>query len=139
MDVIRGNDVPFEVRPEHTVSGTVWNKWYRKPVDDDDILVAEVYFSPGGRSRWHRHVRGHVLYVTDGLGLIAERGEAPRRLAKGDVVILRDDVWHWHGATPDTMLVHFAVTPSQPNEWGEKVTDEEYRAALAQLRPDVSP
>lgn len=133
MDIVRGSEVPFELRPEHHVVGTVWNKWYRKPADDDDILVAEVYFSPGARSRWHRHVRGHVLYVTDGAGLIKERGGKAQRIAKGDVVIHRDNVWHWHGATPDTMLVHFAVTPEQPNEWAELVTDEEYAEGLAEI------
>ena len=40
--------------------------------------------------------------------------------------------WHWHGAGPGTFMTHLAVQEADENgqtsEWGEHVTDDEYRA-----------
>jgi quercetin dioxygenase-like cupin family protein len=43
--------------------------------------------------------------------------------------------WHWHGAAPDRFMTHLAMWEGpapdwgQPEtEWGEHVTDDEYRA-----------
>jgi quercetin dioxygenase-like cupin family protein len=43
--------------------------------------------------------------------------------------------WHWHGAAPDHFMIHLALSesssdPDTPDvEWGEHVTDSEYRIA----------
>ena len=47
-----------------------------------------------------------------------------------DVVYFAPDERHWHGAGPDTFMVHIAITPAISTEggtdWLEPVTDEEY-------------
>ena len=35
--------------------------------------------------------------------------------------------WHWHGAAPDRLMTHLAVSEGGA-EWGEHVTDAEYGA-----------
>ena len=47
----------------------------------------------------------------------------------GDVVKIGPNVKHWHGAGPDSWLVHLAIIPNPPKEdaiWLEPVTDAEY-------------
>ena len=40
--------------------------------------------------------------------------------------------WHWHGAGPGTFMTHLAVQEAdesgRTSEFGEHVTDDEYRA-----------
>lgn len=132
METIRGVDVPYVRRSSDTVSGEVWNKWFRRPDAENPLLVATVMFGPGCRSRWHRHAKGTTLYVTEGRGVINARGEATNPVTLGDVIVVPPGEWHWHGAAPDSFLVHFAVTPEQPTEWGEPVTEQEYGAAFVE-------
>jgi hypothetical protein len=43
-------------------------------------------------------------------------------------------VWDWHGATSTTALTHIAIQEQLDGkavDWMEKVSDEQYRAAMA--------
>jgi hypothetical protein len=33
---------------------------------------------------------------------------------------------HWHGARPDSPMMHLSITSDGPTEWEEKVGDSEY-------------
>ncbi|KUK29658.1 MAG: Transcriptional regulator [Methanosarcinales archeaon 56_1174] len=47
----------------------------------------------------------------------------------GDVVWIPAGVKHWHGATPDAIMMHIAIqeeVDGKTVEWLEKVSDEEY-------------
>jgi quercetin dioxygenase-like cupin family protein len=52
----------------------------------------------------------------------------------GDTVHTPPGEWHWHRAAPDHFMVHLAMWegpgdgPGPESEWGDLVTDEEYRA-----------
>ena len=52
----------------------------------------------------------------------------------GDVVLFAPDEKHWHGAGPDTFMVHIAITPAISTEggtdWLEPVADEDYSGPL---------
>lgn len=97
------------------------------------LVVAHVRFTPCARTDWHSHALGQTLHVTSGVGLVATRD--------GNVIMMRpgDTVWtppgqeHWHGATRDTFMSHFAMLedPQQGDAttWLEPVTDEAYDAA----------
>ena len=47
-------------------------------------------------------------------------------------MIIEPDALHWHGATPENSLVHFAIQEADAQGidvvWLEPVTDEEYAA-----------
>jgi quercetin dioxygenase-like cupin family protein len=94
--------------------------------------VLSVHFAPRARTAWHRHPFGQVLHVTEGAGLVQSRGGEPEAIRAGDTVQAGAGEWHWHGAGPGTFMTHLAVQEADENgqtsEWGEHVTDDEYRA-----------
>ena len=55
-----------------------------------------------------------TLYVTDGIGCVATRGDGVREIRPGDVVVIEPGEDHWHGEV---------VT------WLDHVTDDEYGAS----------
>jgi quercetin dioxygenase-like cupin family protein len=106
--------------------------WFEPMVSKDSIynlLVANVTFSPGARTKWHTHPGGQILLITGGKGYYQEEGRPAREIQTGDAVKIGPNVKHWHGAGHDTWLVHLAIVPNPPKEdaiWMESVSDEEY-------------
>ena len=68
-----------------------------------------VHFMPGARTAWHRHPLGQSLFVTEGIGLGQRRGGPIEVIRPGDRVYIEPDEEHWHGATPDRLMVHLAT------------------------------
>ena len=60
----------------------------------------------------------------------------------GDVVFFAPDEKHWHGAGPDTFMVHIAITPAISTEggtdWLEPVADEITRDRRSRSCPPVA-
>lgn len=104
---------------------------------------ATVTFEPSARTAWHSHPLGQTLIVTVGLGLVQQMGQAPRVIRTGDVVSIPANVLHWHGAGPNSQMTHIAIAEKERGAsvtWQNKVTDEEYLAALssADLPPTIA-
>lgn len=95
---------------------------------DVPTTIAHVHFTPGARTAWHAHSVGQTLYVTDGEGRVQSRGEPIATIRPGDVVFTPGQEWHWHGAAPDRLLTHLAISEGGA-EWGAHVTDVEYRGS----------
>ena len=93
------------------------------------VMVAFVHFTPGARTAWHSHSIGQSLYVTEGEGRVQARGESIVTLRPGDTVFAPGGEWHWHGAAPDHLMTHLAVSEGDP-DWGDHVTDQEYRGEI---------
>ena len=108
-----------------TFTGTV----LADPVMDGipDTLMASISFPPGARTDWHHHERGQILIVTAGAGFAATRAGESSSLAAGDVVWFPPGEEHWHGAGPDSYLVHIAISLGKTN-WLEPVGDDDYRS-----------
>ncbi|MDM8159706.1 cupin domain-containing protein [Labilibaculum sp. K2S] len=88
-----------------------------------------VIFSPGCRNYWHLHPGGQILYCTSGEGYYQEKGKPAQLLKADDVVEIKPNVVHWHGATSDKEFVHLGVSTQLSKGapiWYGKVTDEEY-------------
>lgn len=99
------------------------------------LRVNIVRFDPGARTAWHRHANGQTLHVTEGRGLVQARGGDVVEMRPGDTVYTPPGEWHWHGATPENFMAHLAMWESlnegqdgPETEWGEHVSDAEYRA-----------
>jgi quercetin dioxygenase-like cupin family protein/alkylhydroperoxidase/carboxymuconolactone decarboxylase family protein YurZ/quinol monooxygenase YgiN len=111
-------------------TGTVYVQPLVNPDEMEGLYsVGSVTFEPKARTHWHTHPIGQTLLVTEGRGFYQEKGKPTRPLAKGDVVAIPKDVEHWHGAAPDSRLVHIAVTNLKDENgvtWMLPVTDEEY-------------
>lgn len=91
-----------------------------------NVGVGNVTFEPGCRNNWHIHHDGfQILLVTGGEGWYQEAGKEAQFLQAGDVIVTRDGVKHWHGATEDSWFEHLAITSGRP-EWLEPVSDEHY-------------
>jgi Cupin domain. len=107
--------------------------WLEMLVSNDNTFncsIGNVTFEPGARNNWHKHPGGQILLVTGGKGYYQEEGKPVQVLHKGDVVKIRPDVKHWHGATPDSWFTHIAISTNiQKGDvvWLEPVIDEEYK------------
>ena len=85
-------------------------------------------FEPGARTNWHTHPEGQILYVVTGEGRAQKEGGEVVASGTGDVVYFAPGEKHWHGAEPDTFMVHVAVNPAAASDggtnWMEPDTDE---------------
>lgn len=97
------------------------------------VRMASVHFAPGAHTAWHSHAVGQYLHIVEGTALVQERGGDIQTLRAGETVYTAPRVEHWHGASPDSFMVHLAIweapTPDSDQEestWGEHVTDAEY-------------
>ena len=92
----------------------------------------KVTFQPGARTAWHPHPAGQHLIVTSGVGLTGTRDGKIIEFKEGDCIWCPPDIDHWHGATPDAVMSHIALTGYLDGEnvvWKEKVADEEYHGS----------
>lgn len=110
--------------------------WYDVIADEEAsprMRMNVVRFAPAARSAWHAHAVGQTLYVVEGVGFVQSRDGDPVEIRPGNVIHTPPGEWHWHGAAPDRFMTHLAMweTPEQgsPSEWGDHVTDAEYRTA----------
>ena len=109
-------------------------------VFQDEVVVGQmpsrmratvVSFTPGARTAWHAHPVGQVLYCLSGVGRICiGKGSRPQAIYPGDTVTSPPDTMHWHGAAPDRLFSHLALSEAgeqgEGTAWGKHVTDEEY-------------
>ncbi len=91
-----------------------------------DSRVYRVQFGPWSRTYWHTHEGVQLLLVQQGKGWIQKHGEALAQIRPGDVVHVAPGEKHWHGASREEEMIHWAVNSGIRTEWLEEVTDEEY-------------
>jgi quercetin dioxygenase-like cupin family protein len=107
----------------------------RDPLLDDgdkgEISVGAVIFEPGARTYWHSHAAGQTLLIVSGRGAVQTRAGDSRVVGPGDVVWAPPGEEHWHGAAPDTLLSHTAVSLG-PASWAGEVDEASYLAAFGE-------
>jgi quercetin dioxygenase-like cupin family protein len=122
--------------PEDWFTGTVQIDAIRSPDEQSAVGCAHVRFSPAARTAWHTHPLGQTLYVTDGIGYVATRGDGRQEIRPGDVVYIEPGEEHWHGATAERFMAHVAIQEAdaagQVVTWGDHVTDTEYAGAAGE-------
>jgi len=95
------------------------------------IRAMQVSFAPGARTAWHTHPLGQTLFVVSGVGRFRTRGARPVTIRAGDTIWIPPGEEHWHGAAPETAMVHVAFQEALDGkhiDWLEKVSDEDYLA-----------
>jgi quercetin dioxygenase-like cupin family protein len=100
------------------------------------IRMGTVHFPPCARTAWHSHAVGQYLYIVEGTALAQERGGDVVTLRPGETIYTEPGVEHWHGASPQSFMIHLALweAPGDGGDettWGQHVTDEEYGQANA--------
>jgi quercetin dioxygenase-like cupin family protein len=121
--------------PSEWFTGEVSIETVAVPVAPARAAAAIVSFSPGARTAWHTHPLGQTIFVTEGVGLCQRRGGPVEEIRAGDRVFFEPGEHHWHGAAPGSAMTHIAVQEAgedgSPVDWGEHVSEEEYRARRA--------
>ena len=124
--------------PGEWFTGAVFIDTVATPSEPSQLAAASVHFTPGARTAWHTHPDGQTLLVTEGVGRCQRRGGPVEVIRPGDRVFFEPGEDHWHGAAPDRFMTHLAMhqVDEEGNavDWGEAVSDEEYRAATDRTR-----
>lgn len=115
--------------PEDFFTGAVQVDMLFPSNDTAQYSGAYVTFQPGSRTAWHLHPAGQHMIVISGVGLTGTRDGKIVRIKAGDTVWCPPGIDHWHGAAPDSPMVHLALTGTLDGKnviWKEKVTDRQY-------------
>jgi len=136
--IMRAASRPTKKAPAANFTGGVLHEEVFAPEQPSRLRASRVTFTPGGRTNWHTHAVGQVLYVLSGVGRYQMVGEAMQVLLPGDTVIIAPGAKHWHGAAPDHMMSHLAMSEAndkgEATTWLEPVSDQDY--AKAPARPE---
>lgn len=109
--------------------GIAYLQWLMTDTENFDCTLGNVTFEPGCRNSWHSHPGGQILIVIAGEGYYQERGKPIQLIKKGDIIPIKPDVVHWHGATPDSPMEPLAIgirSNMGPEVWYEPVSDKDY-------------
>lgn len=112
-------------------TGKAWLKMLSNDIADFDAMVYNVTFEPGSRNYWHSHPGGQILLCTSGEGYYQEKGKPIQLIKSGDLVEIKPDIIHWHGATPKSQFVHVGITTQASKNaavWYDSVSEEEYNS-----------
>lgn len=122
-------EMGFQPAPADYFTGKAWLKSYVFPDDNTNAYIGEVLFEPGTRNNWHTHGSNQILLVREGVCYYQEEGKPIQKINAGDFVNIMPGVKHWHGASPDEVMIHTAIGINAEKglvNWMEPVTDMEY-------------
>ena len=138
MKVIRSSDRATKVQPASNFTGTVFADEVVVGSNPSRMRATVVSFTPGARTAWHAHPVGQTLYCLSGAGRVQRDGEQVQEIRAGDTVVIPPNVRHWHGAAPDKLFAHLAMSEvSESGEgtaWFAQVSDGEYTAKPAAVK-----
>src|ERR687883_667231 len=124
MEITSASDSPTRyVRPEW-FTGTVWQEPLVEAPGPARVKAVRVTFAPAARTAWHTHTLGQTLHVVSGVGRVQAKGGPIREIKAGDTVWIPPNEKHWHGAGPNTRMVHIAMQEALDGkhvEWMEYV------------------
>ena len=112
MDIKPLGATPSRRMGADSFTGTVWQEPIIEAPAPARIRGAWVRFEPKARTAWHTHPLGQTLHVTSGVGRVQLWGGPVREIRAGDTVWIAPGEKHWHGAGPDTNMVHIALQES---------------------------
>jgi len=92
-----------------------------------NVKMFRVEFAAGARTHWHTHSGVQVLVVLEGRCRFQHEGGPAGEAGAGEVIQIPGGEKHWHGASPDTPMVHLAINIDAETDWLEPVTDEQYQ------------
>ena len=132
MDIHRAGTRPTKRAPANAFTGTVWQDPIIQAPAPANLRALRVSFEPGSRTAWHSHPLGQAIHVVAGTGRVQRDGGPVREIKPGDTVWFAPGEKHWHGAAPDSAMVHIAMLEALDGvhvEWLEPVSDEDYGRA----------
>lgn len=133
MDIHRAGSQPTRKGKADWFTGTVWQDPIVEAPDPARVRALRVAFEPGARTHWHTHPLGQALHVVAGVGRVQKDGGPVQEIKPGDTVWIEPGEKHWHGAAPETAMVHIAIQEAingSPVDWLEPVSDADYTAPV---------
>ena len=135
MKVIRSANRKTKVAIAANFTGTVFSDEVVVGAEPSRMRASVVTFTPGGRTAWHSHPVGQTLFCLSGAGRVQQAGTQVQEIRAGDTVIIPPNARHWHGAAPDKIFSHLAMSElndkGEGTAWFEHVSDADYNAAAA--------
>jgi quercetin dioxygenase-like cupin family protein len=131
MDIAKSGSVPTRRGAPESFKGTVWQDPIIEAPAPARIRATRVSFEPRARTAWHTHPLGQTLHVVSGVGRAQAWGGPIREIRPGDTVWIAPGEKHWHGAAPESGMVHIAFQEHLDGvhvTWLELVSDEQYGA-----------
>ncbi len=133
--IIRANEGTTKVALSDLFVGHVLHDQLFVPEAPSRLRVSRVTFTPGGRTNWHTHAVGQVLYVISGTGRYQLDGAPVEEILAGDTIIVPANTRHWHGAAPDQIMCHLALSENDDTgasaTWLEPVSEATYTAPIS--------
>ena len=134
MDIHLAGSKATRRAPKENFTGAVWQDPIMTPQAPGRLAANRVGFEPGARTNWHTHPLGQTLCVVSGIGRVQTLGDPVREIRAGDVVWIPPNEKHWHGASPNMLMVHIAMQEALEGKhvtWMEPVTDAQYKTTVA--------
>jgi quercetin dioxygenase-like cupin family protein len=119
----------YKPAPVEYFTGRAWLKTLIVPDEITNCIISDVFFEAGTRNNWHFHPSNQILIVKQGTCHYQEEGKPVQKSNAGGVINVLPGVKHWHGASPDAVMVHTAIginTEKGIVNWLEPVTDKQY-------------
>ncbi|MCR6727731.1 (R)-mandelonitrile lyase [Agrobacterium fabrum] len=138
LQVVRGN-AGRATAPAQNFTGHVETSTFYQGKEPARVGGATVTFAAGARTNWHSHPLGQTLFIISGKGWVQKENSPVEQVGPGDVVWIPPMVKHWHGASADEGMSHFAVAESLNGSavtWMEAVSDEQYRSDHADTKAE---
>jgi quercetin dioxygenase-like cupin family protein len=122
MRIARISETALEPMATDTFSGTVRRRDLGR-IDALEGTALAVSFEAGVRTNWHRHSRGQLLFVVEGLGRVGTRDGEVAEIRPGDLVEAPPDEEHWHGASAEGPMMHLSLAFGE-TAWLEPVRED---------------
>jgi quercetin dioxygenase-like cupin family protein len=130
MEIHRAGKRPTKTAPADNFTGVVMQDPVFVGTAPSRMRATNVHFTPGARTAWHSHPVGQVLYAVSGVGRVQLEGEDVQILYPGDTAMIPPNTRHWHGAAPDMLFTHLAMSETsdtgEGTAWFEHVSDADY-------------
>ena len=128
--VIRENEGKTKIAPSASFVGQVFQDQIYAPESPSRLRESRVTFTPGRRTNWNAHAVGQILYVLSGVGRYQLEGGPIYEIHPCDTVVIPPKSRHWHGAAPNQMMCHLAMSETDETgastDWQEAVSDSDY-------------
>ena len=128
MRFVHERDLTARAASPDAFVGTVMRTDILQSRDGKGLSALRFVYAPGAHSHWHSHDGDQTLFVVLGRGIVQRWGEAEAEIVEaGSWVNVEPGERHWHGALPDAVFVHLAVTAAGGTHWHDCVSAELYR------------
>lgn len=130
MRITKSGTQPSQAAPKDYFTGLVRVDPVFLTDDPARVRGSNVTFEAGARTNWHEHPLGQTLVILHGRGLVQRWGGPVEVVTAGDSVWFPPNEKHWHGAAPDTAMMHLAIVETLDGksvDWLEPVSDEQYQ------------